>query len=313
MSDAVRVRPMVEADLDAADRVFRLAFGTFIGLPDPLTFAGDSDWIRTRWRAAPEAAFTAVRDGDVVGSNLATRWGSVAFFGPLTVHPDLWNAGVGQKLLAPVQDVFARWGVHQAGLFTFAQSEKHVGLYQRHGYWPRFLTAIMQRAVPATTVRPDLLSALPPAARDAVLTACRACTDAVFDGLDLTVEIDSVARQDIGDTVLLRHGDRVDGIAVCHIGAGSEAGSGVCYVKFGAVRPGADAPPRFARMLDACDALAASRGAAVVHAGVNTARRGAYEALLARGFRTVIQGVSMTRNGAPGYDEPGSFVLDDWR
>jgi predicted N-acetyltransferase YhbS len=312
MSD-VRVRPMTAADLDAADRVFRLAFGTFLRLPDPASFAGDSDWIRNRFRAAPDAAFVAERDGVVVGSNLATRWGSFGFFGPLTVDPALWDAGVGKKLLAPILDCFTRWHVAHAGLFTFAESAKHVTLYQRHGFWPRYLTVVTARAVPAAAPRADLLSAVPADARDAVVAACRACTDAVFPGLDLTIEMESIAREGIGDTVLLRDGDRVDGLATCHVGAGSEAGSGACYVKFGAVRPGADAPARFARLLDGVDGLAATRGAGTVLAGVNTARRGAWEALMARGFRTVIQGVSMSRDGAPGWDAPGAWVLDDWR
>jgi peptide/nickel transport system substrate-binding protein len=34
----------------------RLAFGTYVGLPDPLAFSGDSDWVRTRWRAEPSGA-----------------------------------------------------------------------------------------------------------------------------------------------------------------------------------------------------------------------------------------------------------------
>jgi hypothetical protein len=37
----IEVRPLREPDLDDADRIFRLAFGTFIGLPDPLAFGGD--------------------------------------------------------------------------------------------------------------------------------------------------------------------------------------------------------------------------------------------------------------------------------
>ena len=48
---------MREEDLDAADRVMRLAFGTFLGLPDPLTFMGDADYVRTRWIADPSASF----------------------------------------------------------------------------------------------------------------------------------------------------------------------------------------------------------------------------------------------------------------
>ena len=36
---------MRQDDVAAADRVFRLAFGTYLGLPDPMQFAGDADWV----------------------------------------------------------------------------------------------------------------------------------------------------------------------------------------------------------------------------------------------------------------------------
>lgn len=50
---ALVVRAMREDDLDEAARVFRVAFGTFLGLPDPTTFAGGSDWVQSRFRADP--------------------------------------------------------------------------------------------------------------------------------------------------------------------------------------------------------------------------------------------------------------------
>ena len=50
-----------------------------------------------------------------------------------------------------------------------------------------------------------------------------------------------------------------------------------------------------------------------VLAGVNLAREEAYRQMLARGFRTMIQGVTMHRPNEPGYSVPGLFVLDDWR
>jgi hypothetical protein len=87
----VTIRPLLERDLAAADRIFRLAFGTSLGLPDPLQFAGDSDWVRTRWLADPSTALAAELDGELVGSNFVTGWGSVGFFGPLSVRPDLWD------------------------------------------------------------------------------------------------------------------------------------------------------------------------------------------------------------------------------
>ena len=44
MSDSVIVREMRQADLGPANRVFRLAFGTFFQAPDPATFYQDLLW-----------------------------------------------------------------------------------------------------------------------------------------------------------------------------------------------------------------------------------------------------------------------------
>ena len=45
------VRPLVESDLDEADRIMRLAFGTFIGLGDPMAMWGDAGYAQSRWRS----------------------------------------------------------------------------------------------------------------------------------------------------------------------------------------------------------------------------------------------------------------------
>jgi predicted N-acetyltransferase YhbS len=308
------VRPLREEDLPEADRIFRLAFGTFIGIPDPLTFAGDSDWIATRWRSDPSAAFAADAEGRVVGSNFATNWGSVGFFGPLSVDPDLWNQGVARRLLEPTMDCFTRWRTRHACLFTFAQSPKHVSLYQRFGFYARFLTAVMVRPAspPAETPQCTRFSTVPVDDGAGYLSAARELTGQVFDGLDVTGEIRAVAAQRLGDTLMIEDGSRLVGVAVCHYGAGSEAGSGTCYVKFAAARPGGEASGNFERVLDAVDAYAAERGAAVA-AGVNLGREDAYRRMIARGFRTAIQGVAMHRPNEDAYNRRGAYVLDDWR
>jgi GNAT superfamily N-acetyltransferase len=173
---------MREGDLMAADHVMRLAFGTFLGLPEPATFMGDAGFVRPRWRTDPSAAFAAESAGDIVGSNFASHWGSVGFFGPLTTRPDLWDRGIGQLLMEPVMDCFARWQTTHAGLFTFAHSQKHLALYQRFGFWPRFLTAVMSKSVTATDDAPacSRFSDLDDGDRHSALSATRALTDAVF-------------------------------------------------------------------------------------------------------------------------------------
>jgi len=311
----VQVRALAHADLDEADRIFRLAFGTFLNLPDPLAFMGDADLVRTRWRAAPAGALGAYADGELVGSNFAANWGSFGFFGPLTVRPELWNQGVAHALLEPTVALFDRWSTRVAGLFTFAQSAKHVSLYQRYGFWPQHLTIVMAKAVgpAADRERVSRYAALAPDARAACLDECRALTDAVFPGLDVSVEICAAAEQAIGDTVLVRGAGELAAFAICHVGAGSEAGSGAAYVKFAATRPGRSAPHYFDELLTACERFARERGAGRLVAGVNTARHDAYRALIVRGFRNVVQGVAMQRPNQPGFNRPDCFVLDDWR
>ncbi|HZR82368.1 MAG TPA: GNAT family N-acetyltransferase [Candidatus Binatia bacterium] len=324
----VEITRLTERDLPAADRIFRLAFGTFVGLPDPLSFAGDTDYVRTRWRADPEATFGARRGSELVGSNFAARWGSLATFGPLSVRPDLWGERIAQALLAPTVALFERWGVRHSGLFTFSNSPKHLALYQKLGFWPGFLTAIAAKPVSASTTptsaqargtpRPGVAveraSRIEPSARDAALGDARDVTDAVYEGLDVSREIEAVARDRLGDTVLVRDdGGRLQALAVCHVGPGSEAGSDTTYVKFAAVRPGPSAARFFGDLLDACEALALERATSRLVAGVSTERVGAYAALGKRGFRTEILGVSMHRGRDRAYDRPDAYVLDDWR
>ena len=156
---SVFIRPMKEADLGEARRIFRLAFGTFLGVQDhPEAFWADREYVFTRWRADPGAALIAEENGKLAGSNFATHWGSFGFFGPLTVRPDLWDQHIAQKLLAPTMELFEKWDLRETGLFTFAHSPKHIGLYQKFGFWPRFLTAIMSvevtgKATSASSIR----------------------------------------------------------------------------------------------------------------------------------------------------------------
>ena len=135
--------------------------------------------------------------------------------------------------------IFDRWGVRRTGLFTFAQSPKHVGLYQKYGYWPGYLTALMTRAPEA-----DATNKPPPCSPDSRRPSAsgpskpaRSCTNKIDKGLDLSDEIRSVLKQRAGDVVLTQTRGALDGFAVCLTGPGSEGGEKLCYIKFGAAGP----------------------------------------------------------------------------
>lgn len=323
--DTVHISAMNENDLDDADKIMRLAFGTFLGLPEPIRFLGDADYVRTRYKADPSAALVALTDDNrVVGSNFAVDWGSVGIFGPLTVHPNYWDKGVARELLVETMKIFQRWGSKHLGLFTFAQSSKHVHLYQKFDFWPRYLTAVMSRKIaekrpeePLSGRRIDLgtYSTVSPAEKSNIASECKNLTDSIYEGLDLRKEIGAVDQQKIGDTILL-HDDKTEeliGFAVCHNGAGSEAGSEICYIKFGAVRQGDNSAHLFNELLDAAEHYARSQNISRIVAGVNMARHGAYKMMIERGFRTDLQGVAMHRPNEPGYNRHDIYLIDDWR
>ena len=55
----VSIRPLTENDLEEANHVFRLAFGTFLGLSDPMTFFADADFVKGRFHSNPSAAYAS--------------------------------------------------------------------------------------------------------------------------------------------------------------------------------------------------------------------------------------------------------------
>ena len=354
----IMIHQLREYDLAEADRIFRLAFGTFFGLSDPMSFAGDADYVRTRYYADPTSAYGATivngkgkggggpsngnDDRKLVGSNFTANWGSVGFFGPLTVHPDYWDKGVARSLMELTMQLFSKWNTKYSGLFTFAQSPKHISLYQKYGFWPYFVTAVMSKAVSpktANSVNKESLqwskysdvSKMEKESDGYLVGDCRRLTTSIYDGLDLKVEIMSVIKQQLGDIVIIWDPDTTNdttsnnrdiaGFAICHCGAGTEAGSNTCYIKFAAVWPPRSASDsdnlvaanNFDRLIDACTTFTSQLGLSRLVAGVNTSRRQAYEKMLSKGFRIDMLGVVMQNGVDVGYNRPNVYVMDDWR
>ena len=313
-SPAIDVHPMQPDEVVAAERIFRIAFGTHFGMPEPEHFAAGQDMFAGRYRADPAGALAATIDGQVVGSNIVTDWGTFGFFGPLTVHPDYWGAGVAAALMERTNAIFDELGVRAASLFTFSDSPKHLALYTKFGYWPRSLTTVMRRTVRTTRGGDDAvrLSTLDAAQREPFFNHAGMLTNAMYPGFDLRKELRSVASQNLGDVIALPSRGGFDGLAVCHFGAGSEALPDACYVKFAAARPGVGAAGSFERLLAACESLAADRGLRLMEAGANYERADATRALAAAGYRMEFVGVRMVR-GESGYNRPDAFVIDDLR
>jgi GNAT superfamily N-acetyltransferase len=312
MVDGISIRAMGPGDFAEADRVVRLAFGTYFQLPDPMQFRGDGSLL-SRWRAYPDGGVVALSEGRIVGMSFASDLGSLGMLGPVAVLPEFWRRGVAHLLIGAAVEIIERWHCRLAGLFTFPQSAPHIRLYQEFGFWPRHLTPVMTKPVAARGDVAGVTRLSASADRAALVARCGALADAVYRGLDLGREMAAVLDGGLGDVIVLVEGSSVAGFAICHTGAGSEGSSTVCYVKFALARPGTNGAERLERLILACESFAAARGAQTLSAGVSTGRHFAYRLLVAMGFRTQLAGVQMHRPWIEAYDLPDAFVLDDWR
>jgi GNAT superfamily N-acetyltransferase len=311
-NQSIKIGPLRKNEVADADQIVRIAFGTFLGLPNPLEFMGDRSFILPRSLSTNVTILAARENGRLIGLNVATRWGSFAFFGPLVVLPEHWNSGVAQALVKSTLQLFDKWGVRHTGLFTFAQSAKHVGLYQKFGYWPRSLTAIMTLTPANVSSEPVTLSSLSKPLREKAIQDCSKLAGKVDKGLDLTGEIESALAINAGDTILTRSGQKLDAFAICMTGPASEGGSTICYVKFAATRPGKTAGKRFDQLLQACEEFAAARGLAL-EAGLNLAQEDAFRRMITRSYRTAMLGVAMNSPNKPGLFRPSGHILCDLR
>ena len=319
MSNLV-IRQMKEQDFADADRINRIAFGTFFGLETPSAFRGDGEVVAGRFAANPDGTFVAEIDGTLVACGFVMDWGSLGLLGPLTVAVDAWGRGIGRAMLDEMTRFMDSRKFALQGLFTHPQSPTHIRLYEDYGFRMKRITAVMERAVKADGEMPAevrCFSDLPSSEKPAVLRECRRIAESVYGGLDLGGEILSIDRAGFGDTILLGQESAMTGFACCHQGRGSEAGSPQTVVKFAAARSAANASSEFEKLMTACEVFAALRGTNRLVAGTNTGRTECYEAMLDMGFRSWMNGIAMLKtaggDGNDGYNVPGVFSVDDWR
>ena len=311
---SISIRLLKESELVQANHIFRLAFGTFAKNPTPENYGSDLNYMN-RWYSDPNAAFAAEIDGRLVGVNIAINWGSFGLFGPLIVHPEFWERGIGKKLIEPAITCFESWNIKQVGFCTFANSPKHLSLYQKFGFHPRFLIAFMSKQSqslkqPFQGLKYSQLSNLE---KTESLKNCYELTGTIYENLDVTSEITLVNDRNLGDTILLWNNHILLGFAICHCGENTEAGKDICYVKFAAVRPGAKTEQWLEQLLQECEKFAATQKLSRLVCGMSAERDRAYHKMIALGFKIDRLAVAMHKPNKPAYNHSDVFVIDDWR
>jgi len=310
---------MVKEDIQEADRIIRLAFGTFLGYNNPEDYRLDARYANPRYNADPSAAFVAELDGKMIGSNFGLHWGSVGVFGPLTVHPEYWGKEAGSMLMEPVMKCFEKWKVTHSGAMTFANSPKHIRLYRKFGYHPRFLIPVMSKKIePKSVISNSKFTWVKYSDceenKDKYLEGCNQITNTIYPGLEIELEIKAVDKMNYGDTVILFDENKeIVGFATCHCGTNTEAGNDKCYVKFGAVKADSESQSNFMNLLKACEGLTIAKGLSVLTGGVNAGRYNAYQYMLKQNFSIDFLGVSLHKPNNDAYNITDRYAIDDWR
>lgn len=306
------VRELRASDLPAAKEIHRAAFTAFLKTGERVE---DRNFVESRFRCFPQGALAGEVSGALVGASFLAHWGSLAVLGPTVVKPTGWTGNAGRLMLEEAVERARALGCRYLSGFTFSNSSRHIELFQKLGFWPRLLTTVFARPIkPPTSPTPaTLFSAVAEPERAGLLTRVAVLTGSWLEGLRLDVEIQALAREGMGETVVLFEEDRVVGLAVCHLGAGSEALAQGCYIKFGGVASGPGAAERFDRLLAAVETVASARGCNRLTLGMNAARRPAYQHLMGQGFVAVEVGVAMHYGDDPLYSAPQHWVIDDWR
>ncbi len=314
-SSKITIREIQKKDFPITDTVFRLAFGTFLRIPEPNTFYGDAAMVASRSLANPNSVYVAEDNGKVIGSSFITRWGSVAFIGPLTVHPKYWNKGVGKLLLEKTMQLLNSWDVSLVGLFTFPHSEKHMYLYGKYGFSKQKLTPLLSKDVREVKkeINSTIFSNASLKEQNNILKKCFALTDNIYSGFDLKHEITETTKQKLGETLLLWEKEELIGFAICQFGKGTEGGSNMLYIKCGVIKPSKNAGNNFELLLDMTEDFSQKNKLTTISLGINKANTDELERTLRKGFHVNFEGVIMHLNNNPGLRNSKNYIIDDWR
>ena len=248
---------------------------------------------------------------ELVAFNIAHCSGREGWMGPLAVRTDRQGEGIGRMIVQTAVAWLQDRGAATIGLETMPRTVDNIGFYSRLGFVPGHLTVTMTREAGAPHLDGVVrLSALDDAARDDLIEACAGAVGLVADGYDFTRELALTHALGVGDTVVLEAGGTVQGFALYHSVPLADARSGD---ELRVLKLFAADPVSLGRVLAGLEAAATAHRLHRVAIRCQTAFRGAYRALVDRGYRVRWTDLRMTLDGYPEPSVPGdAVVLSNW-
>jgi ribosomal protein S18 acetylase RimI-like enzyme len=281
--------------------------------------------VKSRFHKEPLGCFVAEDPAQgVMGAVLSVAWGSVAWLGPVAVHPKFSEEELEPQLLRAVLAYWEAMPLSAQGVETEPDNPTQIELYTALGFRPQFLTATLVGAVdpdgsrePVRQRTPSFelirLSQLSDALEETMLSHCRRISERHYPGLDYSKELQSVKEFQLGDTLLLAVGERLYGFAICHTTPESEGDATSCYVKALLIDPAIDDQETLLALVEACEGYARMQKLKAVRLGVNLACWEGYQAVAARGYQMRQLRLRMVRPVDELLTDPSPFHFNDWR
>jgi predicted N-acetyltransferase YhbS len=324
----VAIRRVRKGDLSRVKDVLEHSFGDFLERQlgtRPRQAFGGAQYVHHRWLMEPWGCYVAEEDNaKIIGAALAVCWGSVGLLGPVAVLTNYHNQTIGQQLIRATQEFFEENKTTLQGVVTYPTSPKHLALYHKFGYQPKYLTALMSRPLDRGAPRPAIklargpltvrrFSTLEEARKKASLARFHKITNAICRGMDLAKEVEIVDGLALGDTLLLERGRDLVGFAVVHTPGVSEAPTGALYVKFLAIDPAQKRVEHLEQFVAAVEDLGHDLGVQRVILPVYLRYAAAYSTLIRCGYHVDFTMLRMQKGKQEDYEDPTHLVLDDWR
>jgi GNAT superfamily N-acetyltransferase len=173
------------------------------------------------WRYAIEDAAGGAlvwRDarGEIAAFNMVHRSGVEGWMGPLAVRTEYQGSGVGKEVVERGVAWLKREGAKVIGLETMPRTMDNIGFYSALGFVPGRLTITLTLDAATTDRAPELLGRLSARDREDALDEARSMVERLAPGYDFTRELELTESLALGDTVIVRNGERIVGVALCH-------------------------------------------------------------------------------------------------
>ena len=208
MKSALVIRRATPDDAEACGHICFTAFhkiSTDHGFPPDVPEPGAAIGLLSRLFAHP--GFYCVvgeQDGRIAGSNCLDERSAIAGIGPITVDPNIQNAGVGRALMRAVLDRVRELDNPGVRLVQAAFHNRSLSLYTKLGFDPREPLSCMQGPALNATIEGCLVRP----ARESDLEACNLLCRQVH-GHDRGGELADATRE--GSARVVERGGRITG------------------------------------------------------------------------------------------------------